>query len=268
MRTVFNRWPGGRFKCLTLSYDDGVVEDRQLVEIMNRYGLCGSFHINGGLFDSKDRLGASEIPSLYAGHEISAHMRMHPFPTQLTREEILAETLEDRRSLEARAGYPGRGMSYPVGDYDGRVIEVVRACGIEYARTTQATRQFNLPEDWMRWHPTCHHNECLELADRFLGLRQESAGLCCFYVWGHSYEFAHADNWNMIETFARKMGRRDDIWYATNIEIVDYIRAVREVRSSVDGTRLYNPSAQSVWLTTCPGGQVHELAAGQMLHLP
>lgn len=38
-RIQFDRYPGGVMKALTLSYDDGVVHDRRLVEICNRYGL-------------------------------------------------------------------------------------------------------------------------------------------------------------------------------------------------------------------------------------
>jgi len=266
MKTMFNRWPGGRLKCLTLSYDDGVEEDRQLISIMNRYGIRGTFHLNCFFF--KGHIESAEVKSLYSGHEVSIHMVNHPYPTPLTREEILNETLENRRMLESLVGYPIRGMSYPFGDYDSRVIDLLRACGIEYSRTVKATNNFSLPADWLEWHPTCHHVHCLPLADQFLALPMDNTrkGLHCFYVWGHSYEFARSNNWDLIETFCKKMGGRDDIWYATNMEILDYIRAVNAVRSSVDGTILYNPSARSVWLTL-PEGNAYELKAGEIFRI-
>jgi peptidoglycan-N-acetylglucosamine deacetylase len=268
MKTVFNRWPGGHVKCLTFSYDDGVVEDRQLIDILNRNGLRGTFHLNSTILGSDRNIAPKEVSGLYAGHEVSIHMATHPFPTRLTREELLAETLEDRRALEALAGYPVRGMSYPYGDYDARVIELLRACGIEYARTTRSHGQFHLPADWLEWHPTCHHKDCMTHADRFLDLQDRYGdGLFCFYVWGHSYEFPHDKNWDMIEAFCKKMGKRNDTWYATNMDIVDYLRAVREVRSSVDGTLLYNPSARSVWLTLRPDNRCLELKGGETLRL-
>ena len=68
-----------------------------------------------------------------------------------------------------------------------------------------------------------------------------------FYVWGHSYEFERAGNWDLIEKFCERAGGHDDIWYATNIEIVDYINAVRSLRVSVKSDKIYNPSAQTVW---------------------
>lgn len=33
------RFPGGLAKALTLSYDDGVEQDKQLIEILNAHGL-------------------------------------------------------------------------------------------------------------------------------------------------------------------------------------------------------------------------------------
>ena len=42
--------------------------------------------------------------------------------------------------------------------------------------------------------------------------------------WGHSYEFDNNDNWEVIENFAEYIGGRDDVWYATNIEIYDYVK--------------------------------------------
>ena len=35
----FLRFPGFRLKALTLSYDDGTIHDRRLVEIMKKYGI-------------------------------------------------------------------------------------------------------------------------------------------------------------------------------------------------------------------------------------
>lgn len=40
----------GKTKVLTLSYDDGVVQDIRLIEIMNKYGLKGTFNINSGMY--------------------------------------------------------------------------------------------------------------------------------------------------------------------------------------------------------------------------
>ena len=68
-----------------------------------------------------------------------------------------------------------------------------------------------------------------------------------FYLWGHSYEFEEHDNWNVIEEFAAYTGSRDDIWYATNIQIYDYIQAYQRLEFSVNGRRVYNPTATELY---------------------
>lgn len=72
--------------------------------------------------------------------------------------------------------------------------------------------------------------------------------IICMYVWGHSFEFSEYDNWEIIENFCQLMGGHDDIWYATNIEIIDYMEVLNRLRFSADGTFVYNPSVQSAWL--------------------
>ena len=50
MKYNFLRFPQGKEKAITLSYDDGVVEDERLVEIMRSNGVKGTFNINTGLY--------------------------------------------------------------------------------------------------------------------------------------------------------------------------------------------------------------------------
>ena len=62
------------------------------------------------------------------------------------------------------------------------------------------------------------------------------------------------------------MGGRDDIWYATNIEIIDYMDAAKRILFSADCRRVYNPSALSVWLEV-DGDSVIEVKSGTYLEL-
>ena len=41
-------YPGKKFKALTFSFDDGVVQDQKLIDIFNRNGLKGTFNLNTG----------------------------------------------------------------------------------------------------------------------------------------------------------------------------------------------------------------------------
>ena len=249
LRQIFTCFPGGKHKVLTMSYDDGKLADRRLVEIFNKYGLKGTFHLNAGLADKDpERIPLSEIKELYKGHEISAHTYTHPTIERCPLSEVVKQVMYDRELLEQACGYPVRGMSYPNGSYSEDIKKLLPACGIEYSRIVGNSDDFAMPEDYLEWKSTCHHgHNLMENAERFAELHKTQY-LYMMYVWGHSYEFDRDNSWDLIEGFAKYIGGRDDIWYATNIEIVDYMNAAKNLRFSADGKMVYNPSAISVWL--------------------
>ncbi|MBQ2716635.1 MAG: polysaccharide deacetylase, partial [Clostridia bacterium] len=82
-----------------------------------------------------------------------------------------------------------------------------------------------------------------------------------FYIWGHTYEFEGDDNWNVIEEFAEFMGGRDDIWYATNIEIFEYIKDFESLVYSVDGSIVTNPTARTLYYFY--NGEIGSIAPGE-----
>ena len=269
MRKIrFDCWKDGKKRVLTMSYDDGVFQDRRLVEIFNKYGIKGSFHLNGGLLDepSGRTVKAEEVATLYAGHEVSAHSLTHPFLERVSTAEVVSEMLEDRRVLEKACGYPVRGMSYPMGTYNDEVLKVLPTLGIRYARTTKATRKLDLPNSFLEWHPTCHHNDeaLFELLEKF---KNNKYPMPMLYVWGHSYEFDRNENWERIEQFCEQASGIEDCWYATNIEIYDYVMALRALEFSADRDMVYNPTATDVWIRVdseacmIPAGKLTRLGA-------
>lgn len=250
-------YPGGLRKALTFSYDDGQIFDRRLAEILRSHGMKGTFHLNSGRLDpgrgNDTFVGAEELTETYAGHEIACHGVDHRYPTLLTEQQLVLEIQEDRKTLEKLTGGLVQGMSYAYGNYDDGVIRVAKALGIKYSRTVNSTGSFFPPADFMQWHPTCHHNDSLpERGDSFLNV-PDFVELPLMYVWGHSYEFGYSGDWSIIEDFVEKMAGKEDIWYATNMEIYTYINAVRQQEFSADGNTMYNPTAVGVWVSTREG---------------
>ncbi|CAM3733344.1 polysaccharide deacetylase family protein [Marinicrinis lubricantis] len=261
MKQIVTCFPEGKHKVLTMSYDDGKSADRRLVKLFNQYGIKGTFHINSGLLGSGDRISAEEVTTLYAGHEVSVHTVTHPTIARSPREQLIHEIVEDRKALERLTGYTVRGMSYPNGSYSEKIIEMLPHLGIEYARTVKSTRSFAMPDRLLEWNPTCHHNhDVMELAKAFDALHKKQY-LYMMYVWGHSYEFDNQNNWEVIEQFCEFIGGKEDIWYATNIEIVDYMRAAERLQFSAACDFVYNPSAMSVWLSV--DGEIVEAMSGE-----
>ncbi len=246
-------WKNGCTRAVSFTFDDGRYEDYRLVELFNKYGLKGSFHLNNPGFLSS--CGYKEEPlvdpkdykELYKGHEISCHLEHHPFGKWTPTAALLEEATANKRFLESLCGYPVRGMSYPYASFDGRVIEILRAAGMEYSRTAADTRSFGLPEDFMRWDPTCNWSEAEDLVEKFFAPMNYDF-MRLFYIWGHSYELWSEERWEKMEKLCKMLSGRDDVWYATNIEIVDYVNAVNALRFSSDCTTVYNPSAIPVWL--------------------
>lgn len=267
LKKIYICFPGGNYKALTMSYDDGREEDRRLVEIFNRNGIKGTFHLNSGLCGQEDgrRVPPSEWKRLYEGHEISCHTVLHPALDRCPAEQVVLQIVEDRRALEAQAGYPVRGMSYPYGVYSKEIVELLPKLGIEYSRVVGNTDDFKMPDNYLLWKATCHHNHnLLENGRRFLELHRPQL-LHMMYVWGHSYEFSGDNNWELMEEFCGMMSGRADIWYATNIQIVDYMNRAKNLKFTIDGDRVYNPSAGSVWIEA--DGEIMEIPGGQTVKL-
>jgi len=265
MPKVLMTFPEGKHKVLSMSYDDGRAADRKLVSIFNQNGIKGSFHVNSGLLGFEDRIPKEEAAKLYEGHEISTHTVTHPTIARSPKEQLIEEIIEDRKSLEKIAGYTVRGLSYPNGSYNSLIKEMLPYLGIEYARTVHSTGNFSMPDDFLEWNPTIHHNRNLmKLAEDFASLHKKQY-LYMMYVWGHSYEFDNDQNWDLIENFCEFIGNRDDIWYAANIEIVDYVKAFQNLKFSADSTFVYNPTAISVWLSV--DNDIIEVKAGKQMDL-
>ncbi len=267
MNKVYCCYPGGYHKALTMSYDDGKIADRRLVEIFNRYGIRGTFNLNSGLFDRDERrIRPEEVPELYKGHEVACHTVTHPTIARSPLAEVADEVLADRVALEKMTGCPVRGLAYPNGSLSEEITRLLPALGIEYGRVVGSSDSFALPEDPYRWQATCHHNHrLLELGEQFNALFKRQY-LYLMYVWGHSYEFDDKDNWDLIEDFCRLVGGRDDVWYCTNIEFIDAMADFRRLRFAADNSFVYNPNASSCWISVNDGAPI-ELPAGELVRL-
>jgi hypothetical protein len=87
----------------------------------------------------------------------------------------------------------------------------------------------------------------LELLDGFLHAKKVRP-LSLFYIYGHSYSFHDDNNWDLIERICAYAGGDPDTWYATNIEIYNYLTALWQLRFNVERTVVYNPTALDLWI--------------------
>jgi hypothetical protein len=177
-------------------------------------------------------------------------------------------------------GYPVRGMSYPFGNTNDFVIETITGLGIEYARTVGDTYNFSLPTEFLKWQPTIHlfgktnyipndtENDKKELA-QFYQLTSDflkANSLALFYVWGHSWEYEGPGNkWAEVEKFFKMISQNPEIYYTTQIGLVDYINAFKNLKFSVDKDLVTNLSAINVFIKI--NGKVFTIEAGSTKQL-
>ncbi len=217
-------------KALTFSYDDGIEQDRKLVEIFNKYGMKATFNLNTGIqtpesnFEIEgvyiNRMKQEGLEELYRGHEIATHGLTHAAPTGMTKEQLDKEFLTDMSNIERIYGTYPVGMAYAYGCVDDEVVKYLKSIGIKYGRTVEASHSFEIPKEPLKLKATCHHDDDMlfELAEKFLKAEPKENEQMLFYVWGHSYEFDVNNNWDRIEEFCKMMSGKADIFYGTNRE--------------------------------------------------
>lgn len=241
-------FPGGKRRIVTFSYDDGPEQDVRLVALFNKYGVKATFHLNSRKYLDCTPEQIAAVRDLYSGHEIACHSVHHGYMTEMPAATRINETIDDRRILERIAGYPVTGMSYPYGAVNDDTVNALRACGITYSRTINSTEYFAIPQDFLRWNPTCHHKRALWRSENFIENLDNPNRQPLFYIWGHSFEFVTEEDWAEMETLVSSLAGKPQIWYATNGEIVAYRAAQRALIVSADETMIHNPSAIDVWV--------------------
>jgi peptidoglycan/xylan/chitin deacetylase (PgdA/CDA1 family) len=226
----------GKKKAITFSFDDGVTQDIRTIEILNKYGLKGTFNLNSaklGLLGepwkvdwgevSRVIINASQVKSVYQGHEVAVHTLTHPNLTTLNDETVIRQVEEDRKALTELCGYPVIGMAYPCGgvNNDERVAKLIADnTPICYSRTITSTYSYELQkENLLRFNPTLHFldKRTEEVVEKFLALETGEPQL--LYIWGHSYELDYNESlWERFENLCKKLSGKEGIFYCTNKE--------------------------------------------------
>ena len=282
MRYRYLRFPGGKPKAATFSYDDGVRQDIRLAEIFTRYGLKATFNLNNYHLRGEKGLTPEEVETyiLKPGHEIAVHGFNHRAEGLLRPIEGIREVLDCRRLLEKTHNRIVRGMAYPdsgvrefrnEANYEN-IKHYLQDLDVAYARSLGTDGGIDLPTDWHCWMPTAAHSSprIMEYLDMFLK-RDPNTGYTknrypvLLYIWGHSYQFDDDNNWELIEDICQTLSQTQDVWFATNMEIYDYVQAYYSLVYSADETLVYNPTLYTIWFYA--DGIEYVVQPGQTLHI-
>lgn len=238
-------------KYFTLSFDDGLEQDKRLIQLLKKYELQCTFNVNAGLLGQRQRIGRignfglksfpesdkrnrwlknhannripqDEIRQVYQGFEVAAHGYSHKNLRRLDESSLRFEIEEDLADLSRLVGYPVLGYAYPFGAASAKVEGALKTAGMVYAREIMPRGGFSFPDNPLRFKPNCSHisNNVLALAETFIKAERLEEDLL-FCVWGHGYEldFGTAKaSWKRIETLFDTIAGKDDILYCTNKE--------------------------------------------------
>ena len=226
----------GKNKAITFSFDDGVLQDKRTIEILNKYGLKATFNLNSGKFGTKHPyevngktvertlISPQEVKGVYYTHEVAVHTIGHFNLTSLPDDCVIWQVEEDRKMLESLIGKEICCMAYPCGgtNNDERVANVIKEnTKIKFARTITSTYSFDMQTDLLRFNPTIHFGDekLFSLAKEFLASQNNEPKL--FYIWGHTYELDAVNGaWERFEEFCKLIANKDDIYYGTHGQVL------------------------------------------------
>lgn len=249
-------------KYLTLSFDDGLEQDKRIVRTLEKYGMNGcTFNINCAMTGKKGyigrvgnigwnyveadqkprdfilkylpsfRMSKEDVRAIYQDFEIAGHEALHRMMTKLPAEELERSILEELDTLSELAGYQVTGYAYPFGANNGNVRNVLKACGVSYARTVREAKSFRPPEDPLCWNANCSFisSKLFDKLESFLG--SSAAEDTFFSVWGHGYEFDFGTkeaNWEKLDRFCRMVSEARDVICCTNRDFFDKVKISKD----------------------------------------
>lgn len=234
-------------KYFAWSFDDGLEQDRRIVQVLKKYGMGATFHLNSGLWKDKTyegrigNLGMTEMPAdryeankhhllpyvphfrlskeeakdLYEGFEIASHTRDHVNMARCTETERNRQVKEDVAALSALFDKPVTGFAYPYGTGAKQSRTALKAAGICYARLAVSRPTFRFPEDPLAMPLTCWHisSKAFQIIEQFLQAKPSDDDLF-FLMFAHGYEFdfcTRESNWEKFEKICQLVSADKDI---------------------------------------------------------
>lgn len=232
-------------KYFSLSFDDGVEQDKVIIELLRKYSVPATFNLNSGLFGSPgfiryagtesveslssakptvwdgggiadlSRISEDEICQVYQGFELATHCVMHEDLTTLSDDEMYEVLIKDRDMLQQYTTIPVVGHAFPYGRSNEHVNTFLKQNSFLYARGVTNTsgaglERFKIPSDPFGFSPTCRITDpdISSLLDQFISIDDHGTDIM-FYMWGHCYEidFQPMKDRDFLNTFEKMLSK-------------------------------------------------------------
>jgi peptidoglycan/xylan/chitin deacetylase (PgdA/CDA1 family) len=214
-------------------WDDGIVDDVCLTNILRRYKARATFCLNPGLYREERsfgwvhenrevwRLGIHELPDIYNGFELCSHSMTHPYLTEISADQLDWEVRASRDILQSIFKKPVLGFCYPFNAYNESVKVSVRTAGYIWARGSQHQESIFPPLDPLEFHFSCHFLS----PDFWVGFNNAKKSNGVFSFWGHSCEITNENMWRDFEVKIENISSDQETeWsFITDLFMNDYI---------------------------------------------
>ena len=248
-------YPGGKSKAFNVTYDDGVLQDVRFVELLNKYGVKGTFNLNSNLMWQEfewthecgmvvKRLPEHVVRDLYQGHEGASHTLNHPYMFYLSEDDVMREVAEDKANLQHIFGKEIPGFAVPFDYYSDLIAACVEKAGFEYARISEESYSYKPQTDYYHCKAGVFHLSpgWEQFVEGFFQTQEELA--VCQIV-GHTYDFDAEQMWDKIEKILKRVSLDTDVACMTHIELVRYWKAMD--KAIFQNGILENHSEMDLW---------------------
>lgn len=219
----------------TCSIDDGHPSDMKTAELLHKHGLSGTFFVPIRNCEGDEVLPDAQIREIGRRFEIGSHTYDHRYLKKVDIWQAYHQINDGKKYLEDVLGMPVNGFCYPGGRYLARDVELVRACGFSYARTTMnlcfdaGQRPFEMPTtvqfyphdravylrnfagsgNWFRrttgLQLAMQHGDWMKRLYAMFDHAVRSNGT--FHLWGHSKQFDELNAWQQLDAFLAHVAR-------------------------------------------------------------
>lgn len=221
---------------VTTSWDDGSKSDLKLAELLDKYGIKGTFYTpknySGTLLEKDDLRALDKV------HEVGAHTLNHVDLTKVSLLQAKEEIAGIKAYLEDILGHKVYMFCYPYGKYNENIKKIVKASGFIAARTC-THGSFNLIKDPYEWQISLHASNGSPLmtlkiwrksgisirslidwetrAKLLFDLALKRGGV--YHIWGHSREIWGKGEWDKLNRVLGYISGRNGARYLTNREV-------------------------------------------------
>lgn len=232
-------YPNFSTKAFTISIDDGSAQDAQVMALMKKYGIRGTFNLTGNTSTAYENY-------IYDGFEAANHTtHIEMYSGAYTYDDCVASIEDAYNTIKAKTGIDSQGIIWPYRapkdlSFWSDLYNYVSQ-RYEYARETGETLDFYTPFDWMQWTATAWSDKWRTYTDKFIDAPYTD-DLQMLALAGHAFDTPAGETSmaDLCEYVFSTVASDSRIWKATNIELCKYIKAAKALE--ISSKNVYNPS--------------------------